>query len=85
MKEMLQELKEHYELILMSNQNLKYVQRVVKSFEKDEKFFEYYITKEDLFLIPDIKYYVCDLNILLQKRELKDIVVIANSCGKYMF
>ena len=40
MKEMLQELKEHYELILMSNQNMKYVQRVVKCFEKDEKFFE---------------------------------------------
>ena len=51
---MLQELREYYELILVSTQNKKYVERVSNAFEKDEKFFEHYITKEDLFLIPEI-------------------------------
>ncbi len=54
MKEMLYELREYYELILLSTQNRKYVERVAKAVEKEEKFFEHYITKEDLFLIPDI-------------------------------
>ena len=54
MKEMLYELREHYELILLSAQTRKYVERVAKTVEKDEILFDHYITKEDLFLVQEI-------------------------------
>ena len=54
MKEMLTELKQNFELILFSTQGRKYIERVGKAIEKDEQFFDFYIAKEELFLIPDI-------------------------------
>ena len=85
MKEMLQELKQDFELILFSTQTRRYIERVGKTIEKEEAFFDHYIAREELFLIQEIQYYVLDLNILLGKRDLKDIVILANSCGKFMF
>ena len=85
MREMLAELKPDFELVLFSTQGRRYIERIAKTIEKDERFFDFYIAKEELFLIQDIQYNVIDLEVLFKNRDPKDIIVLANSCGKYMF
>jgi len=56
--------------------------------EKDEKFFDYLVSVDDLFYFAEIDFYLLDLNIFagpIAKRDLKDIIVVSNTCGKYCF
>jgi len=42
---------------------------------------------EELYYFREIDFYILDLNIFCGKgnRELKDIIVVSNTCGKYCF
>jgi len=42
------------------------------------------IKKEMLFYTKNIDYYILDLSILLGSRDLKDILVVSNTCGRAM-
>ena len=37
-----------------------------------------------LFHEPDLDYLILDLGILKGSRELKDIIVVSNTCGRHM-
>ena len=37
-----------------------------------------------MLYLKDIDYYILDLDVLLGQREMKDIIVVSNTCGRYM-
>ena len=84
LKEMLSDLKQDFEIILFGS-NYQYVDKIVETLVKDgEPLFDYVIKKEMLVYTKNIDYYILDLNILLGSRELKDIIVVSNTCGRSM-
>ncbi len=57
--------------------------KIVEAMQKDgEPLFDYVIKKDMLFYTKNIDYYILDLNILLGSRDLKDIIVVSNTCGR---
>ena len=68
----LQEMKQIYELILFSNNSLDYLTKILKYFEKNEKYFEYILSNNQISFDKDgsIK------NIELLGRNLKNIIIL---------
>lgn len=51
---------------------------------KEDRYFEHVLYKDYLYYNKEIDYYIMDLNILLGERDLKDVIVVSNSCGRYL-
>ena len=85
MKDMLAELKQDFELILFASNYEKYVQKIAGAIQKEEQYFDFIISKDNLFYNQEIDFHVIDLNVLLGQRDVKDIIVVSNTCGRYMF
>lgn len=62
-REMIQELKQDFELILFGL-NYQFVDKIVEVLEKDEKLFDHVIKKDMLTYNKSIDYFILDMNIL---------------------
>ncbi len=52
--------------------------------KEDPNLFDFVIKRDMLFYTKKLDYYILDLNILLGSRELKNIIVVSNTCGRSM-
>lgn len=71
-------------MILFSSNIESYTKKVVQALTKDEPIFDHVISKDSLFHNKDLDFHIMDLNILLGQRDLKDIIVVSNTCGRYL-
>jgi TFIIF-interacting CTD phosphatase-like protein len=81
---MLLELRADFEIILFSSNIEKYTTKVVSAIQKEVEMFDHVIYKDQLLYNKDLDYYSVDLNVLLGERDMKDIIVVSNTCGRYM-
>ena len=68
----LQELKQIYELILFSNNTFDYISKILKSFENNEKFFEYFLSNKQVKFEKDGS--ITNLDCL--GRDIKNIIIL---------
>ena len=79
LKEMLQELRQDYEIIVFGS-NYQYADKIIETVQKDEVYFDYVIKKEMISYVKNIDKNILDLNILLGSRDPKDIIVVSSTC-----
>jgi len=85
LKEMLFELHKDFEIVLFSANIDNYTSKVAQQIQKDGNFFKHVVSKEYLHHSKEFDFFIMDLNILLGQRDLKDIIVVSNTCGRYLF
>jgi hypothetical protein len=68
----LQEMKQIYELIIFANNSFEYISKILKSFENNEKFFEYILSNNQLNFEKNGS--ISNLDCL--NRDLKNIIIL---------
>ena len=68
----LQEMKQIYELIIFANNSFEYISKILKSFENNEKFFEYILANNQLNFEKNGS--ISNLDCL--NRDLKNIIIL---------
>jgi len=81
--EMLSQLKKNFELILFTAGFDKYATTIVKLLHKDQKYFDYVISRESCTPHPNGKFQVKDLIQLLEGRNIKDIIIVDNRATSF--
>ena len=81
--EMLTALKKNFELILFTAGFDIYAETIVRELQKEEKFFDYVITREYCTPHPKGRYQVKDLILLLENRSIKDIIIVDNRATSF--
>ena len=81
---MLAELKKHFELIIFTSSSKIYCEGIFRNvIEANETFFDFKLFKNHLVQKPGGKYPIKNLDILLEGRTLKDIVIVDNRSSNY--
>lgn len=79
MKEVLRQLRGHFELILYTSGSRSYANAILKQvIESDDDFFDYVLTRENCLYDKENKVTVKDLAILQGERDLKDTIIVDN-------
>ncbi len=81
---MLSELKQDFELILFSSNIEKYTHKVAEALQDKDVYFDHIVYKDLLYYNKEMDYHIMDLNILLGQRDIKDIIVVSNTCGRFL-
>jgi len=84
LRDMLRQLKQDFELILFTSGQRDYANKIIDLIEKDEKFFDFRLTKDDCLHCKNLDVHVKDLKVLLFGRGLKDIIIVDNCTVNYM-
>lgn len=79
---MLAALKEHFELVLFTAAQEQYAHVVLESFQ-GKQYFDHILSRKQCLFVFEHSVYVKDLNVLLNKRSLKDIVIVDNKIESY--
>jgi Dullard-like phosphatase family protein len=82
LKETLEYLRKHYELILFTAANSQYANIILQTFE-GHQYFDYILTRDQCIRITECKAFVKDLTILTNGRSLKDVIIVDNNVGSY--
>ena len=81
--EMLDALKDHFELILFTSSNKVYCEAVIQNcIENEVKYFDYMLFKNHCTMISKTNC-IKNLDILLKGRDLKDLVIVDNRSENY--
>jgi CTD small phosphatase-like protein 2 len=83
-KEMLNDLKKHFELIIFTASQEDYAHQVRLCLDPDEEIFDHMLSREHCLNIEKHKINVKDLSLLLSGREMKDIVIVDNHVLSYV-
>jgi TFIIF-interacting CTD phosphatase-like protein len=81
---MLRELKEDFELILFTSGQRDYAMRIIDAIEKNEKFFDFRLVKDNCLHSRTLDLHIKDLKVLLSGRDIRDIVIVDNCTINYM-
>ncbi|CDW71954.1 nli interacting factor-like phosphatase family protein [Stylonychia lemnae] len=78
----LNELSQHFELILFTAANFAYADRVLQTFE-GHQFFSHILVRDQCLFVDRQKVFIKDLQILTNGRSLKDIIIVDNKIESY--
>ena len=82
--EVLTELKKDFELIIFTSSSKIYCEGILKNIiEVNGPIFDYKLFKNHLYYKSDHKYPIKNLDILLEGRTLKEIVIVDNRASNY--
>lgn len=84
MKKILKQLAKKFELILYTSGENDYAKAALNAIEKDYKYFQHKLSKDQCMEIPDLEFHTKDLRILLSNRDIKDIIVVENQVCNFM-
>lgn len=81
----LRTLSRYFELILFTAGTKTYAKAVASKIQQSETFFDHIISREFCIQNFQCKYFAKDLNILLEGRELKDIIIVDNRAESFAY
>lgn len=80
---MLNDLRKHFELIVFTAGFRTYAETIVKEIERDRKYFDHVVSRDNCTPHPGGKHQLKDLKLLLENRSIKDLIIVDNKATSF--